>query len=382
MTASAPARTIGATDHRFGFMTTSQTPPPSPVRPLDLARLRSPIAIAGVGGALALVCFLVATVQGGDDARGWLSAALVAGLLGAAALLRRGFVEQRAARRVGATGASALREAATATIVVARNGRLRFASATAADLLRYDRDALLAVGLGDLLSPLEATTVLELARGAAGTRTSLDGRFRMGNGDWLPVEMAVTNLVADPHVGGLVVSIHDVTRWKVLEEALTDLAFHDSLTRLPNRALFIDRLEHALGRRRRHARGTAVLFVDLDDFKTVNDSLGHVEADAVLAMVAERLLASIRPEDTAGRLGGDEFAILLDDVDEEHAATVAARVLEALEAPFVLPQRPIRIGGSIGIAHSAAGLTRSTDLLRAADIAMYHAKESGKNQYR
>jgi len=382
MTARAPPRTIGGSIPVVGCMTTSQPPPPSPVGPLDLERLRSPIAIAVVGGALALICFLVATIQGGDEARGWLVAALVAGLLGAAALLRRGFLAQRAARRVGGTGAAALREAVTATIVVARNGRLRFASATAADLLRYDRDALLAVGLGDLLAPLEATTILELARSAAGTRTSLDGRFRMGNGEWLHVEMAVTNLVADPHVGGLVVSIHDVTRWKVLEEALTDLAFHDSLTRLPNRALFIDRLEHALGRRRRHARGTAVLFVDLDDFKTVNDSLGHVEADAVLTMVAERLLASIRPEDTAGRLGGDEFAILLDDVDEEHAATVAARVLEALEAPFVLPQRPIRIGGSIGIAHSAAGLTRATDLLRAADVAMYHAKESGKNQYR
>jgi diguanylate cyclase (GGDEF)-like protein len=131
-----------------------------------------------------------------------------------------------------------------------------------------------------------------------------------------------------------------------------------------------------------HARGTAVLFVDLDDFKTVNDSLGHIEADTVLAMVAERLQAAIRPEDTAGRLGGDEFAILLDDVDEEHAANVAARALASLEAPFVLPQRQIRIGGSIGIAHSSAGLTRSTDLLRAADIAMYHAKESGKNQFR
>src|SRR6185369_17871837 len=127
-------------------------------------------------------------------------------------------------------------------------------------------------------------------------------------------------------------------------------------------------------------RGTGVLFVDLDDFKTVNDSLGHVDADAALTMVADRLLASIRPEDTPGRLGGDEFAVLLDDVDEADASAVARRILDALEAPFVLSQRSIRIGGSIGIAHTAAGPTTSSELLRAADIAMYQAKEAGKNQ--
>src|SRR5204862_7294171 len=127
----------------------------------------------------------------------------------------------------------------------------------------------------------------------------------------VPCQLVFFNLIADPAFGGILVAVHDVSRWKALEADLTDLAFHDSLTRLPNRALFIDRLEHALGRRRRHTRGTGVLFVDLDDFKTVNESLGHVDADAALAMVAQRLLASIRPDDTPARLGGDEFAVLL-----------------------------------------------------------------------
>jgi diguanylate cyclase (GGDEF)-like protein/PAS domain S-box-containing protein len=294
----------------------------------------------------------------------------------------RGLTAHLEARQLGVAAVALARETASASIVLAPDGRIRYASATAADLLGYGREVLATSSLRDLVSPADSATILDRVHGPRGGRTSLDSRFRMGSGEWLSVELDIANLAADQNVGGLVVSIHDVTRWRVLEEALTQLAFHDSLTHLPNRALFIDRLEHALGRRRRHARGTAVLFVDLDDFKTVNDSLGHVEADTVLAMVAERLQAAIRPEDTAGRLGGDEFAILLDDVDEDHAANVAARALVALEAPFVLPQRQIRIGGSIGIAHSSAGLTRSTDMLRAADIAMYHAKESGKNQFR
>jgi len=328
-----------------------------------------------------MVATAMAAIEG-NDTRGWLLAAIAAAIAAGTVFAWRGLTAHFRARSLGATAVALVRETASASIVLAPDGRVRFASATAAELLGWDREVLARKSLRDLVSPADSAALLGLANGAPGTRSSLECRFKMGGGDWLAVELDVANLAADRDVGGLVVSMHDVTRWKVLEEALTELAFHDSLTHLPNRALFIDRLEHALGRRRRHARGSAVLFVDLDDFKTVNDSLGHVEADTVLAMVAERLLAAIRPEDTAGRLGGDEFAILLDDVDEEHAAGVAARVLAALEEPFVLPQRPIRLGGSIGIAHSASGLTRSTDVLRAADIAMYHAKESGKNQFR
>ncbi len=273
-------------------------------------------------------------------------------------------------------------ENAAATIILAPDGHLRFANHVASDLLGYEAGALESLSIAELASDADAAAILALVDGRPDTRSTVDSRLRMANGDWLSVELGVLNLSRGRADAGLALSIHDVTRWKILEEELTKLAFHDSLTHLPNRALFIDRLEHALGRRRRHARGTAVLFVDLDDFKTVNDALGHVEADTVLAMVAERLLAAIRPEDTAGRFGGDEFAILLDDVDEEDASTVAARVLSVLEAPFALPQRDIWIGGSIGIAHSSAGLARSTDMLRAADVAMYLAKEAGKNQFR
>jgi diguanylate cyclase (GGDEF)-like protein/PAS domain S-box-containing protein len=283
-------------------------------------------------------------------------------------------------RRRAGSSSSLVHESASPTLVLTADGTVRLGSRTAADLLGYPAGGLEAETLGTLIPPDDAAAILALGRAPLGARERRDSNIRMADGTWLPVELQVVNLIDDRSVGGLVVAVHDISRWKTLEADLTDLAFHDSLTQLPNRALFIDRLEHALGRRRRHTRGTGVLFVDLDDFKTVNDSLGHVDADAALAMVAERLLASIRPDDTPGRLGGDEFAVLLDDVDEADASTVARRILVALEAPFVLSQRSIRIGGSIGIAHTAAGLTTSSDLLRAADIAMYHAKEAGKNQ--
>ena len=331
---------------------------------------------------LLLVSFALAAIGGREHTVASVVAGIATAILGGGILTRRRMRSRAGTRRVDPAAVSAVRDSAPATIILAPDGRLRFANQAAAELLGYEAGALAATSLRELVSQVDSTAILELADGRAGFRAKLDCRLRMADGAWLPVELEVANLAADPAVLGLVATIHDVTRWKALEDSLTTLAFHDSLTRLPNRALFIDRLEHSLGRRRRHARGTAVLFVDLDDFKTVNDALGHVEADAVLAMVAERLLASIRPEDTAGRLGGDEFAILLDDVDEEDSSVVAARVLSALEAPFVLSERAIRVGGSIGIAHSSAGLTRSTDMLRAADVAMYHAKESGKNQFR
>ena len=327
----------------------------------------------------------------------WTTFALLAGAppagvaVGAVAVAALGAVIGRLALASTAQGRAAtldarveavVRDAATPAFVVAPDGTLLHASAGAARLLGYGVEALVRLPLRQLTTQADAIAVLDLAFGPPGARTTVETTMRTGTADWLSVELTVTNLVADRAVGGLVVAVHDVSRWKTLQDELTQLAFHDTLTRLPNRALFLDRLEHSLGRRRRHARGAAVLFIDLDDFKVVNDSLGHAEADVLLAQVGERLTAAIRPEDTAARLGGDEFAVLLDDVDEEGAQTVARRLLNDLAEPFSLTQRPVRIGGSIGIAHSSEGLTRAADMLRAADLAMYEAKESGKNQFR
>jgi diguanylate cyclase (GGDEF)-like protein/PAS domain S-box-containing protein len=155
-------------------------------------------------------------------------------------------------------------------------------------------------------------------------------------------------------------------------------AFHDPLTGLANRALFQDRLEHALLRAARTFDQVGVLFLDLDDFKTVNDGLGHAVGDAVLRVVAERLRHALRPEDTVARLGGDEFAVLLEAVpDREAARATAARLLEALRPPLELAGRTVGAGASIGVV---VGDSSAGDLLRDADVAMYRAKEAGKGQ--
>jgi diguanylate cyclase (GGDEF)-like protein len=167
-----------------------------------------------------------------------------------------------------------------------------------------------------------------------------------------------------------------------LYEEIRHQAFHDGLTGLANRALFGDRVEHALARSARTGSLIAVLFVDLDDFKTVNDRFGHQAGDQLLRSVAERLVAIVRPGDTAARLGGDEFAVLLEDVrGQDEARTVAQRLIEAIRTPTRLGDVDALVGASIGIALSSAGGERAPDLLRNADFAMYRAKGAGKGRY-
>ncbi len=197
-----------------------------------------------------------------------------------------------------------------------------------------------------------------------------DGRSR-------DVELTITSLLVDPHVRGLVINTRDITERKALEAALAHQAFHDGLTGLANRALFRDRVEHALAT---HPTGAdlAVLFMDLDGFKAVNDSYGHASGDRLLVQVGERLLASVHPGDTVSRLGGDEFAVLLERMDDGWTPEdVADRLLAALEAPFDVDDREIRVRASIGIARSTTREDTADLLLRNADVAMYRAKSTG-----
>ena len=153
-----------------------------------------------------------------------------------------------------------------------------------------------------------------------------------------------TDLLDDPSVAGIVLTTRDVSERKAFEAQLAHQAFHDAVTELPNRALFRDRVGQAVARQRRSEDQLAVLFLDLDDFKTINDSLGHAAGDALLREVGERLQGCIRSGDTAARLGGDEFAILLESIDRESRAThVAERVLDALAAPFALEGRDVSV---------------------------------------
>jgi diguanylate cyclase (GGDEF)-like protein len=155
-------------------------------------------------------------------------------------------------------------------------------------------------------------------------------------------------------------------------------AFHDALTGLPNRPLFLDRLEHALARAPRSGAGAAVLFLDIDRFKSVNDRFGHAAGDDLLIAVARRLEECIRPADSVARFGGDEFAVLVEDVADDQAIAVATRILAALEAPFSIHDKNVFVSASVGIATGRRG---ADELMRNADLAMYKAKSSGRGRY-
>jgi diguanylate cyclase (GGDEF)-like protein/PAS domain S-box-containing protein len=229
-----------------------------------------------------------------------------------------------------------------------------------------DRDQA-ATEIGGVLSVPGATRTREL-------------RARHADGSWRSVEATVANLLHEPSVGGIVVNYHDVTERTAFQQLLSHQAFHDGLTGLPNRAAFRERLESALVRARGEQLGTAVLFIDLDRFKVVNDSLGHEVGDRLLIAVAERLRGLLAPEHTVARLGGDEFTVLLEAVDEAGVTKTAEALLAVLAQPVAIDRHHLTISGSIGVAF-AYGDEWPDDLLRHADLALYRAKEAGKAQY-
>jgi diguanylate cyclase (GGDEF)-like protein/PAS domain S-box-containing protein len=209
----------------------------------------------------------------------------------------------------------------------------------------------------------------------------LEVRFGDGHGRpaWLGVRMV--NLLADPDVAGIVVNLHDISDRKRAEEDLSHQAFHDALTGLANRALFRDRLDHALERGAGAAAEPAVIFLDLDGFKAVNDRLGHDRGDDLLREIASRLTAIAGRGETVGRLGGDEFAVLIEKGEPPlaEAKATAERLLSALREPVWLGDQPVRVSASVGIA-VGDGINSSSRLLRNADVAMYRSKATGKDR--
>jgi diguanylate cyclase (GGDEF)-like protein/PAS domain S-box-containing protein len=261
---------------------------------------------------------------------------------------------------------------------------IRYQTPSVERLIGYDPAELLGVKLTELLHPDDALHALAFfcdALASPGVTAATEWRMRHRDGTWLYVETVGNNLLDDPNVAQMVLNSRDVTDRKTLEEQLSHQAFHDSLTGLANRALFRNHVERALLHRKRAEEPFAVLFLDLDGFKMVNDSLGHKVGDELLVAVAERLKACVRPADTAARLGGDEFAVLLEDVTEiVLAEEIAQRIIEAMMPAFPLDGKQAVVGTSIGIALSEQGES-ADELLRNADIAMYIAKRSGKGRH-
>ncbi len=268
-------------------------------------------------------------------------------------------------------------------LVVRADGSIRFASPSVARVLRQDPAALLGRTLTDLIDSEDRERAREFLRQAAATiavTPPVELRFRQPDGSVLHAELLATNLLSDPTVHGVVLNGRDVSERKRLERELTHQAFHDPLTGLANRALFLDRVSHALTLARRQSRPVSLLYLDLDDFKKVNDSLGHGEGDHLLSSCADRLQSSARASDTVARLGGDEFAVLIEDgVAASDLDMLVERFQAALARPFILGGNEIPMSVSIGVA-TAAPDDSADELLRNADMAMYNAKRRGKGR--
>ncbi|MEU1097964.1 EAL domain-containing protein, partial [Streptomyces sp. NPDC005877] len=272
-------------------------------------------------------------------------------------------------------------------MIAAPTGILRYVSPAAAGVYGRDAEDLVGSELASLIHPEDLGRVVhEVRRFLAAPpleepTTRIECRFKSGTGEWLNVESTINR-----HQGGLILNSRDVTERVRLQAQLQHNAEHDPLTDLPNRALFTERVRQALSGRRASDPGTAVLFIDLDGFKQVNDTIGHQAGDELLIQAARRLQDSVRAGDTAARLGGDEFAaLILGDGGRDRAARqrqvyeIADRLRLTLSQPYRIDGNEVRVAASIGVAFAERDVS-ARELMRNADLAMYRAKSGGKNR--
>ena len=314
-------------------------------------------------------------------------------LAGQAALAveRLALTQQVARQRGQALFRTLVQDASDVILIVDDDRRIRYATPSAADI--FGDVTVEGALLADLVAPGtrdDVDRVLDLmlalsASGSAVSRGASPGyllQIERLDGRTVVLEVRWSDLRHDLTVGGLVLTLRDVTEQHELEEELKYRAFHDSLTGLPNRSLFAREAADALETARAVGRTAGVLFVDLDDFKVVNDTMGHGVGDELLVEVAARLAASVRESDTAARLGGDEFALLIDDAaDPEDVDAFAERIVAAFTEPFTLSEAKVLATATVGVATSADS-GDVDELLRHADLALYAAKAAGKRRWR
>ena len=266
-------------------------------------------------------------------------------------------------------------------VLLDADGRVQFCNGTLLKTCGYLREEVIGKDWFELFVPLAERESRRGEHLAGAPEPSVERQILTRDGETRLVQWDVIHLDGEGSatLGAAAIGT-DVTEARRASEKLLHHAFHDSLTGLPNRALFMDRLAHRLAlEKRRPQNSFAVLFLDIDRFKVINDSLGHVRGDELLAQVGHRLQQVLRPGDTVARLGGDEFTVLLEDViDPAGARTVADRLQETLQAPFLLDGQEVFSGASIGIAHGHAAYARPEDILRDADTALYRAKAQGR----
>jgi diguanylate cyclase (GGDEF)-like protein/PAS domain S-box-containing protein len=277
-----------------------------------------------------------------------------------------------------------VQDTSDAILIVGDDGEIRYATPSATSVfgdIRIEGST-----LPDLSAPegrREVSRALAQMRDHAGPSHYQElWHFSRRDGRSVQVQVRCSDLREDSTVGGLVLTMRDVTAQRELEDELTYRAFHDSLTGLPNRLLFQDRAAHALAQARRGGKIAGVLFVDIDDFKVVNDTMGHSVGDELLAAAGVRLAAAVRESDTAARLGGDEFALIIEQVqDPDEVEALAERVVQAFCDPFQVGGGPVTTTVTVGVA-TTEDSGDVDELLRHADLALYAAKAAGKRQWR
>ena len=271
-------------------------------------------------------------------------------------------------------------------LIVGRDGAIEKLTGAVAGVFGDDPDAAVGTSLLDHVHPDDAALVRafldRVAVDGASAGQALDWRLRRADGSHRYVETVATNLLGDERLEGIVLTARDVEDRKAFEEQLRHRAFHDPLTQLANRGLFYDRIEHALSAQTRTEHRVGVLFLDLDDFKVINDVHGHAAGDELLVGVAHRLRECLRSADTAARLGGDEFGVLIEGVAGTNEPVQAAeRILAAFTEPIDVQGQRLLVTPSIGITVSRPGDPNVDELLRQADLAMYAAKRHGKRRW-
>ncbi|GIF26670.1 two-component system response regulator [Paractinoplanes tereljensis] len=309
----------------------------------------------------------------------------VAGLCVLTANNRRHHLNQR---RAAERRTVALMENGSDAVLAIGDHQVRYASTSTGRILGRDAATLSVEDLADMTHPDEAERVSEWLEGlrtkGQGATGVLESRTRHKDGTWMDVEVTATNHLDDPDIQAIILSVRDVSTQKALRAELTRQAFEDAVTGLPNRVLLIDRIITAVRRHARTSGRVSLLLIDLDDFKKINDTRGHMAGDDFLRTVAQRMAKVVRPSDTLARLGGDEFAVFVEELDDIGLHTLAERLLAEIKTPVRLGTSDLIGTASIGIATlkstQDADLDAAHELMRDADLAMYAAKAGGRDR--